>query len=198
MTGFLSTKAAALRQIRRMAGPRRRPSHGSTVGFSNTRARPRLCRRVAAASRLSARLSRAALSRTARPTARTSPVALWADARRGLTLPRTLAATIVLGAFLMLTRLVLGTSGEMANSDHVVGALVITVSIITTAEVARALRFINAAFGGWLIAAPFLLEGADAPATIASVVIGLLLIALSLPRGERSREHYAGWDKYVL
>jgi nucleoside-diphosphate-sugar epimerase/uncharacterized membrane protein len=128
----------------------------------------------------------------------TSPSALWADARRGLTLPWTLAASIVLGAFLMLTRLILGTSGEMANSDHVVGALVITVSIIAAAEVARALRFINAAFGGWLIAAPFLLEGADAPATIASVVIGLLLIALSLPRGERSREHYAGWDRFVL
>lgn len=98
----------------------------------------------------------------------------------------------------MLTRLVFGTEGTMANSDHVVGALVITVAIIATAEVARALRFINAAFGAWLIAAPFLLEGDSRVAAIASVVIGLALIGLSLPRGKRSAEHYAGWDRFVV
>ena len=127
-----------------------------------------------------------------------SPRALLADAKRGLTLPWTLIASIALGAFLMLSRLVLGTTGAMADSDHVVGALVITVAIIATAEVARALRFINAGFGAWLIAAPSLLEGADASAMIASVAIGLLLVGLSLPRGKRSSEHYAGWDKYVI
>lgn len=86
----------------------------------------------------------------------------------------------------------------MANSDHLVGALVITVEIIAMAEVARALRFINLAFGAWLVAAPFLLEGAHGFATAASVAIGLAVMALSLPRGKRSREHYAGWDKYVI
>lgn len=127
-----------------------------------------------------------------------SPGAFWADARRGITLPWTLAASIAIGLFLMLTRLVFGTEGAMANSDHVVGALVVTVAIVATAEVARALRFINVGFGAWLIAAPLLLDGAGAPASIAGVVIGLVLIAISLPRGERSPEHYAGWDRFVL
>jgi len=54
----------------------------------------------------------------------------------------------------MLTRLVFGTSGSMANSDHLIGALTITVAIIATAEVARPLRFINALFGIWLVIAP--------------------------------------------
>ncbi|OZA71936.1 MAG: DNA polymerase III subunit epsilon, partial [Sphingomonadales bacterium 39-62-4] len=127
-----------------------------------------------------------------------SPSTFWADAKRGLTLPWTLAASIVLGAFLMLTRVILGNEGEMANSDHVVGALVITVAIIATAEVARALRFINVAFGAWLVAAPFLLTGAGPLGAIVSVVVGIALIGLSLPRGKRSPEHYASWDKYVI
>src|SRR3546814_20222476 len=72
-----------------------------------------------------------------------SPSTFWADANRGLTLPWTLAASIVLGVFLMLTRMILGSEGAMANSDHVVGARVLTVAIIATAAVARALRSIN-------------------------------------------------------
>src|SRR3546814_3217810 len=83
----------------------------------------------------------------------------WGDANRGLTLPWTLAASIVLGVFLMLTRMIIGSEGALANSDPVVGALVITVAIIATAEVARALRFINVALGTWLLAATFLPTG---------------------------------------
>ncbi len=122
----------------------------------------------------------------------------WAEAKRGMTLPWTLAASIAIGVFLMLTRLILGTSGEMANSDHVTGALIITVAIIATAEVARAVRFVNIAFGAWLLAAPFLLDGGITVATLISVALGIGLIALSLPRGTRSDEHYAGWDRFVL
>lgn len=80
-------------------------------------------------------------------------------------MPWTLAATIVIGAFLMLTRLVFGTSGTMANSDHIIGALTITVGIIAIAEVARSLRFINVALGAWLILAPWVLGSASLCAT---------------------------------
>ena len=128
----------------------------------------------------------------------TSPGAFWADTTRGITLPWTLAVSIGIGVFLMFTRLIFGSTGEMANSDHLVGALVITAAIIATAEVARALRFINVAFGLWLIAAPFVLDGESGGAIVASMALGAALVALSLPRGKRSKEHYAGWDKYVL
>jgi nucleoside-diphosphate-sugar epimerase len=128
----------------------------------------------------------------------TSPSAFWNDTRRGITLPWTLAVSIAIGVFLMLTRLVFDTAGEMANSDHVVGALVITVAIIATAEVARALRFVNVAFGGWLVLAPWILEGDSIAAALTSVVLGLALIGLSLPRGRRTDEHYASWDRFVI
>jgi uncharacterized membrane protein len=80
----------------------------------------------------------------------------------------------------------------------VIGALTITVAVIATAEVARPLRFINALFGSWQIAAPWFLGGATAIASWIGVALGLVLIAVSLPRGSRSREHYAGWDRYII
>lgn len=113
-------------------------------------------------------------------------------------MPWTLGLAVLVGAFLMLTRVVLGTTGAMANSDHLIGALTITVTIIAMAEVARALRLLSVLFGIWLVAAPWLLEGATKFGSVVSIVLGVVLVALSLPRGRRSKEHYAGWDRYIL
>jgi hypothetical protein len=61
------------------------------------------------------------------------------------------------------------------------------------------LRFINVAFGFWLVAAPWLLTGAGSWVAVAnSLLVGAALIALSLPRGRRSAEHYGGWDRFVV
>jgi len=127
-----------------------------------------------------------------------SPAAFWNDATRGITLPWQLAASMALGASLMLTRLTFGTIGAMANSDHVAGALVITISIIATAEVARALRFLNIVVGVWIVSAPLFLTGASFAATLSGIAIGFVIIALNLQRGKRSSEHYAGWDRYIV
>lgn len=125
------------------------------------------------------------------------PVA-FAQSARGLTAPWTLVVSAILGGWLMLTRLIFGTVPPMAHSDHLVGALVITVAVFAMAEVARSLRFINALFGAWLVVAPWLFSGESAIAAIHSVLIGLLLVVLSLPRGKVSREHYGSWGRYVI
>jgi nucleoside-diphosphate-sugar epimerase len=122
-----------------------------------------------------------------------------AAATWGVTVPWTLAAAAGLGAWLMFTPLVFGTADTMADSDHMVGGLVVTVAIIAMAEVARPVRFVNVLFGLWLIAAPWLLSGVpSALATAHSVAVGIALIALSLPRGRRSEEHYGGWERFVV
>jgi hypothetical protein len=126
---------------------------------------------------------------------------LWAlatSAARGVTLPWTLAVSALLGTWLMFSRLVFGSVPPLADSDHLVGALVITVAVMAMAEVGRALRFINILFGLWLIAAPWLLSGSTAMAAVAEVAAGLILIALSLPRGRRSGDHYGSWDRYIV
>jgi len=123
---------------------------------------------------------------------------LWRQMLQGVNWPWTLLASCAIGAALMLTRLLFGTSGAMANSDHLVGSLVITFAVMAAAEVARPLRFANIAFGVWLVAAPWWLDGVgSALAAWASVAAGLALIALALPRG-RVHDSYGGWDRYVV
>jgi hypothetical protein len=122
----------------------------------------------------------------------------YASAARGITVPWTLVATALLGAGLMFTRLLFDTVPPMADSDHLVGALIVTVSVMAMAEVGRALRFINVAFGAWLVVAPWMLEGAGTMASWVGVLTGLAVMALSLPRGRRSAEHYGSWDRFVV
>ena len=117
---------------------------------------------------------------------------------RGVTLPWTLLATCGLGAWLMVSRLIFGTSGMLANSDHLVGALIITVAVCAMAEVARPLRFLNILFGLWLVAAPWVFADATAGAIWNDVIVGLLVIAASFRRGARSAEHYGAWDRLIV
>jgi nucleoside-diphosphate-sugar epimerase/uncharacterized membrane protein len=120
------------------------------------------------------------------------------SAVRGANLPWTLVASALLGAALMFTRVLFGTEPPLAHSDHLVGALILTVAVMAMAEVGRLLRFINIGFGLWLVAAPWLLDGGSALAATAGAVVGVAVIALSLPRGKRSAEHYGSWDRWVL
>lgn len=121
-----------------------------------------------------------------------------AESARGATLPVTLLLSTAIGVWLAFTRLTFDSSGAMANSDHLIGLLVVTFSIIAFAEVARSVRFLNIFFGAWLIAAPWLLDGMASPlATWNGVISGTLLIALALPRG-LVKNSYAGWDRYVI
>ncbi len=124
--------------------------------------------------------------------------AMGASAARGVTLPWTLLVSAVIGVLLMLSRIVFSTEQPLADSDHLVGALVLTTAVIAMAEVARPLRFLNCVFGAWIVIAPWLLEGSSLSANIASTIAGLALIALSLSRGKRSPEHYGSWDRFVV
>ena len=115
----------------------------------------------------------------------------------GVNYPWTLVAATAIGVWLMFTRVIFGTEGAMANSDHLVGSLVVTFTVMAMAEVARPVRFINFAFGAWLIVAPWILSGASSAAAWGSVVAGLLLIALSIPRGKVT-QRYGGWNRYIV
>ena len=120
------------------------------------------------------------------------------EGARGATFPITMLLSIAIGIWLMFTRLAFDTTDTLANSDHVIGALVVTFSVIAFAEVVRCVRFINILFGAWLLAAPWLLDGATTPlAAWNSILCGLALIALAMPRGP-IKDVYAGWDRYVV
>ncbi|HAN55306.1 MAG TPA: dTDP-glucose 4,6-dehydratase [Betaproteobacteria bacterium] len=127
-----------------------------------------------------------------------TPREMIGEATRGVTYPWTLLLSIAIGVWLTFTRLSFDSSGAMADSDHLVGALVVTFAIMAFAEVGRAVRFINIPLGAWLIAAPWLLAGVASPLAIWNgVICGALLIGLAIPRGS-IKNSYAGWDRYVV
>ena len=130
-------------------------------------------------------------SRPVRPDTVSAQAMVW-----GVSLPWNLLASVAVGLSLMTAPAVFGTVGRIAHSDHLVGALVVTVAITSLADVSRAVRFVNVLFGVWFIAAPWLLGGGTTVAAWNDVIVGLLLIALSLPRGPVG-ERYGLWERFI-
>ncbi|MBF6558058.1 MAG: SPW repeat protein [Acidimicrobiales bacterium] len=126
-----------------------------------------------------------------RPDVLSAPAMAW-----GTTLPWNLLASAALGAWLMSSPTVFGSLGLGAHSDHVIGALVVTVSIVAMSEVGRAARFVNVAFGAWFIASPWLLSGATTAAVWNDVAVGIALILLSVRRGP-VKERYGRWQRFI-
>jgi uncharacterized membrane protein len=114
----------------------------------------------------------------------------------GVTAPWTLVATSALGVWLMAAPTLLGSASPAADSSVLAGALVTTFAVIAMAEVTRALRFVNLPAGIWIAAAPALLAGATAGSAWNSLVVGLAVVLLGLPRGP-VRESYGNWDRLV-
>jgi hypothetical protein len=114
----------------------------------------------------------------------------------GVSLPWNLALAAAVGLWLMFTRLTLASSGPMANADHLIGSLALTVISLAAAEVARPLRFLLIPLGLALVMAGFL-YGDGAVQTGAAAAAGLCLAALSLRRGA-IRGRYAGWQKMIV
>jgi hypothetical protein len=111
----------------------------------------------------------------------------------GISVSWPLLASTVIGVLLMFTRLLFDTTGSAANSDHIIGSLVVTFSIMAWGEVARPLRFVNIGLGAWLVVAPWLISGYSAIAAAASILFGIALIMLAVPLG-RIASHFGAWD----
>jgi nucleoside-diphosphate-sugar epimerase len=118
---------------------------------------------------------------------------MWSGA---VNLPWNLALAILLGVWLMCTRLTLDAQGTAANAHHLIGSLVVTVSVIACAEVARTLRFGVSVLGLALVVVAFTVDGTGLQ-LVASLVCGGALVVLGLPRGA-VRSRYADWDRCIV
>lgn len=117
----------------------------------------------------------------------------------GFTNTWTLWLATAVGVWLMFAPAAFGIGIEepAADSDHLAGALIVVVSVIALAEVARPARFLVIPLGLWLVVAPWFLSGATAASRWNSALMGLLVVIISLPLG-RLRDHYGSFDKVVL
>jgi len=113
----------------------------------------------------------------------------------GVNLPWNFTLAAFIGIALMFTRLLFGTEGWMANADHLIGALVLTVISVAAAEVARPVRLLLIPLGAALFVTPFAF-GAGTAATVFSLAAGLALVGLSFRRGP-IRQHYGGWTRLI-
>jgi nucleoside-diphosphate-sugar epimerase/uncharacterized membrane protein len=100
-----------------------------------------------------------------------------------MALPWNLVLCVVLGIWLMLTRVTLGHTGAMANWDHLIGALVITIAVFSFAEVSRSLRFLIVPLAV-LLGLVGVIYAPTALSVIAALGCALALILLCLPRGK--------------
>jgi nucleoside-diphosphate-sugar epimerase len=113
----------------------------------------------------------------------------------GVSLPWNLALAALIGFALLFSRVTLGVDGALANAHHVIGSLVLTVISVAAAEVARPARWLNTLLGIALIATPLVWQSNTLP-LLASVVLGLALIVLSVRRGS-VRERYGNWSRLI-
>jgi hypothetical protein len=120
----------------------------------------------------------------------------WIASVQGVTVPWFMAAQIAIGIWLMARPDLMPFDKATANCDHLLGAIVVTVAAVATAEVTRIARLGNVVFGALIVAAAFIFALHSPPVLISDCVSGILLIALALPRGDIA-ERYAGWDKWV-
>jgi hypothetical protein len=120
----------------------------------------------------------------------------WIASVQGVTVPWTIFAQLVIGIWLMARPDIIPFPGRTADCDHFLGAIVVTVAAVASAEVTRIVRFINIPLGLLLIIAAILLARELPIVFFSELFSGILLIIVSLPKGPIV-ERYAGWDKYV-
>lgn len=114
----------------------------------------------------------------------------------GVGLTPGLVISAAVGIWLMFTRLTLGTEGVLADADHLIGALALTVAVTAMAESVRAVRFLNMCLGAALVICALVMEATWLQSG-ADILAGLLLIAASVPRGA-VRHEYGGWSRVVV
>jgi hypothetical protein len=115
----------------------------------------------------------------------------------GVNYPISLIASAILGVMVMVSPAVLQFGVLGANSQHLVGALVVTAAVTAMAEPCRAARLLNVLLGIWLVVSPFILTGNSSAAMLGDLAAGAALILLSLRKG-KIEERYGGWDRCII
>jgi hypothetical protein len=111
------------------------------------------------------------------------------------TLPLMISAAI--GIAMLFLPAAMGDIGEAADSLYITGALVITISMLACAEIARAAHWLLLGCAAWLLTvSPFSMLGATNATKVVEVGAGCLLFACSYWRG-RIRQDYNGWNRFL-
>jgi hypothetical protein len=116
----------------------------------------------------------------------------------GMSFPWTLTVSTLLGIWLMFAPGVFGIpiKAKAADINHMGGALIVVVAVICMGEIVRIGRYLNVLLGLAVAIWPWFVQDSTLALNISSAVTGLIVAALSIPRGPKT-ETYGLWDKYV-
>jgi uncharacterized membrane protein len=116
----------------------------------------------------------------------------------GMSFPWTLVVSMLLGLGLMFAPGLLGAALQTppASINQLGGALVVVVAVLSMGEVFRMLRYLNVLLGLGIAGGIWFTEYPTLWLAIASTVLGVVIAALSLPKGPQT-EHYGEWDEYI-
>jgi hypothetical protein len=115
----------------------------------------------------------------------------------GVTFPWNLVISVILGIWLMVSPSFLNFQGGVVMSNYIEGPMIVAFSIIACAEVFRSVRYINLLLALSLIAITWVLSGSPFTGALNNSVVGVVLIILSLRKGEIS-ERYGSWEKVII
>lgn len=107
----------------------------------------------------------------------------------GINIPWNLALSALLGVGLMLLPWIFNLPKSAADSNHVSGAFVIVISVISMAEVIRKIRFVNILLGLWILISLIWFH----EPWIWQSLIGIFLILLTFRKGP-IYERYGTWE----
>ena len=126
------------------------------------------------------------------------PLKIYKASIWGMSFPWTLTVSTILGIWLMFAPGVFGVpiKAMAADINHMGGALIVVVAVICMGEIVRIGRYLNVLLGLAVAIWPWFVQDSTLALNISSAVTGLIVAALSIPRGPKT-ETYGLWDKYV-
>jgi hypothetical protein len=114
----------------------------------------------------------------------------------GMTFPWTLALSALLGIWMMFSPAIFGVVKPASDLNHLVGALIVVVSVIAMGEPLRLGRYLNVLLGLGVAVAVWFTGDAPLAFQVNSLIVGLIVALLGLPRGPTA-ESFGSWNKYV-
>lgn len=121
----------------------------------------------------------------------------WREMLWGASLTWPLLGSALVGVWVMAAPWVFGTTGGAFRFESIFGALAVVTAFVAWAEVTRLLRVLNVLIGLAIGIAAWLFPDMVLAARLSDLIAGVLLIALSVPRGP-IRDRYGGWDPFVV
>lgn len=110
--------------------------------------------------------------------------------------PWNLTLCTALGVWCMATPTIFRAQGLASDANHILGALIVTFSVIAMAQVTRPIRFLNCLLGLLLATTTWFLESAPSAYHWSSAAAGILLTIFSLPLGKIS-DQFGNYDRWV-